>query len=337
LAVFFATGFFLTDKARARTELFLATFFFTTLAFALGLAFALLAAFLTAGFLQPHWFIEGIQAVREWWDEFNQSHIPNKMCHSDQSTLSHNEDKQQISSTICENSLDAYHSRKNTGSLRTLILREGKRSGDRMVNLTVSGNPKYALKKHHLESFIAFLRAAIEPDDPTQKLCIFLTIQQIQKGSPTNFFEMHLYGPDHIREILHIKTNNMNKPIPLKFCISPSAFFQPNTTQAERLYSKALSMVSIPEQAVVYDLYCGTGALGICVANQVQQVLGIELSPESSLDARQNASKNALNNVTILTGSVQEKLKEIQQTKQNALSRNYYREIFEKRKWYWIF
>ncbi|NGX41807.1 MAG: 23S rRNA (uracil-C(5))-methyltransferase RlmCD [Chlamydiae bacterium] len=226
------------------------------------------------------WFVEAVNAVRQWWNEFG---------------------------------LDAYHVRRNSGSLRTLTLREGQRTGDRMVNLTVSGNPAYALKKQHLESFVAFVRDAVEPVDPEKKLSIFLTIQQVQKGQPTQLYEMHLYGAEHIREILYIKTDPAEEPQPLKFSISPSAFFQPNTEQAELLYSIALRMGVIPKSAVVYDLYCGTGTLGICVANRAEQVVGIELSPESALDARSNASENGLDNVTILTGSVHEKLAEIQE------------------------
>ena len=55
---------------------------------------------------------------------------------------------------------------------------------------------------------------------------------------------------------------------------------------------------------MAYDLYCGTGTLGICLAKQVKEVIGIELSPESSLDARENVKVNDLSNVTIRTGDV---------------------------------
>lgn len=228
------------------------------------------------------WFVEALKATKEWWEEFG---------------------------------LDAYHAHHNTGSLRTLTVREGQRTGDRMVNLTVSGNPEFALKKSQLEGFIAFIRAAVEPIDPSKQLSIFLTIHQIAKGKPTQFYEMHLYGSEHIREILHIKADPNEEPIPLTFNVSPSAFFQPNTSQAEQLYSIALRMALIPKNAVVYDLYCGTGTMGICAARRAKEVIGIELSSESSLDARENVKVNGVDNVTILTGSVGEKLAEIQQKK----------------------
>lgn len=223
------------------------------------------------------WMVQGVMAVRSWWKE---------------------------------SSLQAYHLTANRGALRTLTLREGVSTGDRMVMLTVSGNPDYALKKHDLETFKAFVREAIEPVG-NGDLSIFLRIHQIAKGMPTQFYEMHLYGPDHIREVLQIAPSALEPPLSLSFSISPSAFFQPNTRQAEKLYSAALQMAQIPRGSIVYDLYCGTGTLGICAAKWVKQVVGIEISAESSLDARTNATANGLENVTILTGAVAPLLEEI--------------------------
>jgi 23S rRNA (uracil1939-C5)-methyltransferase len=169
--------------------------------------------------------------------------------------------------------------------------------------ITVSGNPAYALQQRHIQSFVETLRQAIEPSSPDQKLSIFLRIQQIAKGHPTQFYEMLLYGPDHIREILHIETAQ-NESHTLHFRISPTAFFQPNTRQAEKLYSRAIQLTQAPIGGVVYDLYCGTGTLGICMAKQAKKVIGIELSPESALDARENVKHNQLSHVSIHTGDV---------------------------------
>ncbi len=199
--------------------------------------------------------------------------------------------------------MEAYHLGRNTGALRTLTLREGQRTGDRMVMLTVSGNPQYSIQRKHLESFVSILREAIEPVGPDQQLSIFLRIQQIAKGSPTQFYEMVLYGPDHIREMLHLERLD-GKLQTLKFRISPTAFFQPNTLQAERLYSRAIQLTQAQKNARVYDLYCGTGTLGLCMASQVKEVIGIELSPESVIDARENIKLNHLSNVSIRQGDV---------------------------------
>lgn len=224
------------------------------------------------------WFMDGIKAARIWQHD---------------------------------SELDAFHPFRNTGSLRTLTLREGKRTGDRLAMLTVSGNPDYALKKRQIDSFVNAMRAAIEPAVSNGKLSLFLRIQQTAKGMPTNFYEMHLYGPDHIMEMLNIRYEADQEPTTLQFKISPSAFFQPNTFQAEQLYAHALRHASIPDGSVIYDLYCGTGTLGICAAKKGHQVLGIELSPESSLDGKANAALNGLENIEILCGSVPDVLKEI--------------------------
>lgn len=208
--------------------------------------------------------------------------------------------------------LEAYHPGRDAGSLRTLTLREGKRTGDRLVMLTVSGNPQYALSQKQIRSFVAALREGIEPADPNQKLSIFLRIQQIAKGQATQFYEMLLYGPDYLEEGLEMKGTE-GETYSLRFKISPTAFFQPNTTQAERLYSRAIQLTGLSKDSIVYDLYCGTGTLGISLAKQVKEVIGIEINPQSVLDARENIKLNHLDNLTIHQGDVAQILPQLLQ------------------------
>jgi len=199
--------------------------------------------------------------------------------------------------------LDAYHGMKDTGSLRTLTLREGQRTQDKMVILTVSGNADFALKNENLKSFVAILKENLESKQPDSRLSIFLRIQQIAKGQRTNFYEMQLYGPDHISETMTYSANDQETHS-FKFQISPTAFFQPNTGQAEKLYRRVVDMIKLTPDTIVYDLYCGTGTLGMFLASHVKEVHGIELSPESVIDAIENIKINGLNNVTIHQGDV---------------------------------
>ncbi|MGZ3633079.1 MAG: 23S rRNA (uracil(1939)-C(5))-methyltransferase RlmD [Parachlamydiaceae bacterium] len=233
---------------------------------------------LTECHLVHGWFIDALRAVREWWEA---------------------------------SEVLAYHPYKDTGSLRTLIVREGLRTGDRMIMLTVSGNPEYALHKQEIASFIHALRTRIEPAEGEGKLSIFIRIQQVAKGRATEFYEMHVYGPDLIQEVLHLQQNESIQS--LKFNVSPSAFFQPNTLQAEKLYSRVIQLANIQTDAIVYDLYCGTGTLGICIANHVKEVIGVELSPEAALDAKANISENGISNMRIFRGSVAEVLNQIKE------------------------
>jgi len=230
--------------------------------------------------LPSPWFVDAVQAARQWWKQSGK---------------------------------EAYYPPKNIGSLQTLTLRDAKRTGDRLINLTVSGNPDYALKKDQLQRFVEAMRESVEPAKGGGRLGIFLTIRQIKKGQRTQSFEMHLYGADHLREIVHIEPGPLAPPVSLTFKISPAAFFQPNPKQAEKLYSAMLQEACISSNAVVYDLYCGVGALGIAASRQAKWVIGVELSKEAALDARENVALNGRKNVDILTGSVHEILQKIQQ------------------------
>jgi len=227
---------------------------------------------LTECHLVHPWFMEAVEAARQWWKEAG---------------------------------VEAYHPSRNAGSLRTLIVREGFRTGDRMVMLTVSGNPDYALNKAQIAAFTAHVRRAVEPKSGEGSLSVFLRIQQIAKGVPTNFYEMHLYGTEHVREVMHVGSER------LQFHVSPSAFFQPNPLQAEQLYAAAVELAEVPADATVYDLYCGTGTLGICVAKSAKQVIGIEASPEAVIDARENATLNGVHNIRFFQGTVEDLLAKV--------------------------
>lgn len=204
------------------------------------------------------WFTEALAAVRAWWEA---------------------------------SGIKAYYPPSDTGSLRYLTLREGMRTGQKMAILNVSGNPDFALTRPQLDDYVAAIKSAVS-GDPS----IFLRIHQTKKGRPTNFYEMHLSGPDHIVEELRLKERT------LSFKISPISFFQPNTLSAEKLYDTAISM--LPHCSVVYDLYCGTGTLGMAAARFATKVIGIELSPEAVIDAQENLIRNGLSNVTIHQGDV---------------------------------
>ncbi len=233
---------------------------------------------LTECHLVHRWYIDVLDAVRQWWINTN---------------------------------LLAYHPCRNTGSLRTLILREGQRTGQRMAMLTVSGNPDYPLHKDQLKDFAVAVNTALSSLEQSEQLSLFLRIQQLTKGKPTEFYEMQLSGPDSIQEKLNIVRTPSSAPESMTFTISPSAFFQPNTQQAEKLYSLVLQLAKIPRDSVVYDLYCGTGTLGICIAGQVKEVIGVELSQEAVLDAKTNLSLNNIGNMRVISGAVGDVLSKI--------------------------
>lgn len=216
--------------------------------------------------LCPVWFSLVLQKVRNWWEG---------------------------------SGLKAYYPPADTGTLRYLTLREGVRTGDKMAILNVSGRAEFAPTRNQLDEFVSAVLGAVGEAGP---ISIFLRVHQTRKGVPTQFYEIHLSGPDHIVEELHLERGV------LSFHISPASFFQPNTRQAEKLYDAALSFLEDP--AVVYDLYCGTGTLGMAAAQRAQQVIGIDLSPQSILDAEENLKRNQIGNMALYQGDVGKVLSE---------------------------
>jgi 23S rRNA (uracil1939-C5)-methyltransferase len=191
----------------------------------------------------------------------------------------------------------------NTGSLRTLIVRESVRTDDKLVVLTVSGRPEYALSKQLITQFIQAILLTV-PKEHQERTSIFLRIQQAIKGQPTQFFEMHLHGPDHMLEHLVVGSKS------LTFKISPTSFFQPNPLQAEKLYAAALGIVQGQKKHIL-DLYAGTATLSIVFASIADKVTAIELNPHAVFDAKVNKEMNSIRNLEIICGDVGQKLCEL--------------------------
>ncbi len=229
---------------------------------------------LTECHLSPKWFIGVLSAVKAWWDE---------------------------------SGILAFHGIQDIGSLRNLTVREGKKTGQKMVILTVSGNPEYALKKEHLTSFVSAVQSSLGGET----LSVFLRIQQAVRGQPTQFYEMNLLGSNHIEEELEISAIDYKRSY--RFKISPTAFFQPNTMQAEKLYSKALEIAGLKKRNLILDLYAGTATLGMIFSSFAEKVIAIELNPYAVFDAEANRELNLVNNLEVFKGDVSKVLKELKE------------------------
>lgn len=88
------------------------------------------------------------------------------------------------------------------------------------------------------------------------------------------------------------------------FKIGPKSFFQTNTAQAEHLYQVVRSLAALNGTETIYDLYCGTGSIGIFLSDQVKKLVGIELVPEAIADAKENALLNDIGHAAFFEGDV---------------------------------
>lgn len=99
-----------------------------------------------------------------------------------------------------------------------------------------------------------------------------------------------LYGSDHITDIL----------CELSFDISPLSFYQVNRDQAEVLYGIAKNYAAVGENDFLIDLYCGTGTIGLTMADKAKNVLGIEIIPQAIENAKKNAKMNGIDNAEFI-------------------------------------
>ena len=89
----------------------------------------------------------------------------------------------------------------------------------------------------------------------------------------------------------------------LTFKVSPQAFFQINTEAAEKLYEASGLMAELDKDTVLFDVCCGTGTIGLCLASKVKEVHGVDIIEEAVKDAQENAKENGIDNATFHAGT----------------------------------
>ena len=187
-----------------------------------------------------------------------------------------------------EHSLPAYTSEPQSGYLRNLVIREGKNTGDVMVNLVTFDDRPDVMKELTAELTKSFPEIVTVVNNITAKLA------NVAVGET----EMVYYGSGVFTEKIgdHL------------FHLSANSFFQTNTRQAETLYAVTKEFAELKLSDVVYDLYCGTGAISLYISGAVKQVVGIELIESSIFNARMNAEVNGIGNCEFIAGDLKDLL-----------------------------
>ena len=170
------------------------------------------------------------------------------------------------------------------GLLRFVSLREGRRTGDAMVNI-VAASPDL----ERLAPVADALRARV-PATASVVLNVNAKKASVAVGSE----EHVLLGRETITESLR----------GLSFQVSANSFFQTNTMQAERLFALVEAACASEGHETIIDLYSGTGAISLLLARGCRRVYGIEVAPAAVADAVRNARANGIENCTFLTGEV---------------------------------
>jgi 23S rRNA (uracil1939-C5)-methyltransferase len=173
-----------------------------------------------------------------------------------------------------------YDIRQHTGWLRNLIVRYTT-TGQLMVNVCLNYEDKQNQKKllDHILEQVHGITTLLYTINPKFNDSLYDLTPEVYSG------------PGYITEKLF--TGNGDEYF--EYIISPKSFFQTNTKQAEKLYTITRDFAGLTGNEVVYDLYCGTGSIGIFLSRKAKKIIGVDVIEEAIEDARKNA---ALNNVT---------------------------------------
>ena len=190
-----------------------------------------------------------------------------------------------------EEGLQPYDQEAGTGYLRHLVVREGRNTGQALVVLVTAPGERFetGYLVDVLRRFpqVRSIHWAIN-DTPAE-----------QTNLPTKL----LWGEQAIEEEI----------LGLRFRVRPSAFLQTNTEMAERLYELAREYAALTGTENVYDLYCGTGTIGLSLAARAASVWGLEISEEAVACAIENAELNGVGNASFFAGNVGQTVEELRE------------------------
>src|SRR4051812_45606759 len=185
--------------------------------------------------------------------------------------------------------LVAYDQAEHSGYLRHLVVREGRNTGQVLVQLVTGPGEKF-----DTGGFVELLRGF--PEVKSIHWSVNDTPAEV-----TNLPTQLLWGDEAIEEEL----------CGLRFRVRPNAFLQTNTAMAERLYELAREFAGLTGSETVFDLYCGIGTIGLMLAGDALTVWGVEVSEESVACALENAELNAITNAAFFAGNVGEVVEEL--------------------------
>ena len=151
--------------------------------------------------------------------------------------------------------------------MRHIFLRRGAHSGQIMVCLVCT-----RAKLPHAEQLCTALRGQF-PAISTILLNVNAKSTNVILGSENHI----LYGPGYIEDTLC--------GVPVR--LGPLSFYQVNTLAAERLYGVAAQYAQLTPDDTLLDLYCGMGTIGLSMAEQCRELIGVEIVPEASRAPRQ--------------------------------------------------
>jgi 23S rRNA (uracil1939-C5)-methyltransferase len=194
-----------------------------------------------------------------------------------------NEARERVKQWCREQRLSAYDRRSQSGFLRNLVIREGRRSGQVQVRLVTSRG------EFEKDQFAAAADA---------HGVLWTQIESVAETTREGKTEL-LAGKGKIDDELHTPGGDK-----LSFRISSEAFFQTNTEMAEILYGVASDFAGLTGRERVFDLFSGIGTIALTLSLHAGEVWGLESVERAVADAISNARLNGVDNARFYAGDV---------------------------------
>ena len=185
-----------------------------------------------------------------------------------------------------ENSLSVYNEENGAGLLRHVYLRRGEVSGEILLTLVINGD-----SVPNSDNLITRITEKF-PDT----VGILLSINRENTNVVLGDEFITLYGRDHIFDTL--------SGVNLK--ITAPSFYQVNHDACELLYAKAKELAAPQKNDILLDLYCGAGSIGLSMAEDVGELIGIEIVESAVICARENSMRCGIDNAKFFVGDAKE-------------------------------
>ncbi len=211
-----------------------------------------------------------------------------RLVKADECALTDNDSKiiaKTIVDFLNDHNIEAYDEETKKGSVRHIYTRSGN---DEIIAVIVSAQKSLKFEEELIKSL---LNAGIE-----KKLVgVILNHNPIPNNVILGDTHRVLYGRSYIYDTL----------CGLNFKIDYRSFYQVNKNTTEKLYEKAIELLSPSKDDTVLDLYCGIGTITLCASKQCGKVIGVEVVEEAIKDAKENATLNNISNAEFYVGAAE--------------------------------
>ena len=181
---------------------------------------------------------------------------------------------------VKNNNVSLYDERTNRGLLRHIYIRKGEESGELLLCLVCTSGKLPETKK--------LVKIFTEKFPQLVGICVNCNSDDTNVILGKNTYT--LWGKGYLTDTLCGKS----------FRLSPHSFYQVNRRQAETLYAIAKQEANLTGGEVLLDLYCGTGTIGLTMADAVKELIGVEIVPQAVEDAKLNAQINGIDNARFI-------------------------------------